>query len=157
MNEQELNIALTNKYMELNSLFTQFFRENSRGPIKFENRNHGQGQILTIIRNHGTITQKDLVNQLDMQPQSASEMIRKLEKKEYITREKSEADKRVMNIHLTSRGKVAAQQSDDFRPIVLEALTHEEKEQFDHIMNKLIAELEPQVKHKPRSLHGREK
>ncbi|MDT2827050.1 MAG: MarR family transcriptional regulator [Enterococcus viikkiensis] len=92
--------------------------------MKFENRTRGQGQILTIIRNHGTITQKDLVHQLDMRPQSASERIRKLEKKEYITRENSEADKRVMNIHLTNRGKIVAQQNDDFRPIVLDALTH---------------------------------
>lgn len=157
MDEKELNIVLTQKYLELNSLFMQFFRENSRGPFKFENRNRGQGQILAIIREHGTITQKDLVSRLDMRPQSASEMIRKLEKKEYITREKSEEDKRVMNIHLTVRGKIAAQQSDDFQPVVLEALTLEEKEQFDHIMTKLINEIEPQIKHRPRNRWGRQK
>ncbi|MBU5360602.1 MarR family transcriptional regulator [Enterococcus raffinosus] len=155
MEEKELNVVLTQKYMELNSLFMQFFRENSRGPFKFENRNRGQGQILSIIRQHGTISQKDLVSRLDMRPQSASEMIRKLEKKEYITREKSEEDKRVMNIHLTTRGKIAAQQSDDFQPVVLDVLTTEEKEQFDHIMSKLINEIEPQVKHKPRNRWGR--
>ena len=155
MDEKELNVVLTQKYMELNSLFMQFFRENSRGPFKFENRNRGQGQILSIIRQHGTISQKDLVSRLDMRPQSASEMIRKLEKKEYITREKSEEDKRVMNTHLTTRGKIAAQQSDDFQPVVLDVLTTEEKEQFDHIMSKLINEIEPQVKHKPRNRWGR--
>lgn len=157
MDEKELNIVLTQKYLELNSLFMQFFRENSRGPFKFENRNRGQGQILAIIREHGTITQKELVSRLDMRPQSASEMIRKLEKKEYITREKSEEDKRVMNIHLTARGKIAAQQSDDFQPVVLEALSLEEKEQFDHIMTKLINEIEPQIKHRPRDRWGRQK
>jgi len=155
MDEKELNLTVTEKYFELNSLFMQFFRENSRGPFKFENRNRGQGQILSIIRQHGTISQKDLVSRLDMRPQSASEMIRKLEKKEYITREKSLEDKRVMNIHLTPRGKIAAQQSDDFQPVVLDALTHEEKEQFENILTKLINELEPQVKHKPRNRFGR--
>lgn len=155
MDEKELNLNVTQKYFELSSLFMQFFRENSRGPFKFENRNRGQGQILNIIREHGTITQKELVSRLDMRPQSASEMIRKLEKKEYITREKSQEDKRVMNIHLTARGKFADQQSDDFQPVVLEVLTHEEKEQFDHILTKLINELEPQVKHRPRDRWGR--
>lgn len=155
MEEKELTVVLTQKYMELNSLFMQFSRENSRGPFKFENRNRGQGQILSVIRQHGTISQKDLVSRLDMRPQSASEMIRKLEKKEYITREKSEEDKRVMNIHLTTRGKIAAQQSDDFQPVVLDVLTTEEKEQFDHILSKLINEIEPQVKHKPRNRWGR--
>lgn len=60
-----------------------------------------------------------------------------------------------MNIHLTTRGKIAAQQSDDFQPVVLDVLTTEEKEQFDHIMSKLINEIEPQVKHKPRNRWGR--
>ena len=151
MDEKELNITVTHKYFELSSLFMQFFRENSRGPFKFENRNRGQGQILSIVREHGSISQKELVQRLDMRPQSASEMIRKLEKKEYITRERSQEDKRVMTIHLTARGKIAAQQSDDFQPVVLDVLTPEEKEQFDHILTKLIHELEPQVKHKPRN------
>lgn len=150
MDEKELNVTVTKKYFDLNDLFTQFFRENARGPFKFENRNRGQSQILAIIRKYGTISQKALVSQLDMRPQSASEMIRKLEKKDYITREKSQEDRRVMNIHLTARGKIAAQQSDDFQPVILDVLSHEEKEQFDHILTKLINELEPQVKHKPR-------
>jgi hypothetical protein len=60
-----------------------------------------------------------------------------------------------MTIHLTARGKIAAQQSDDFQPVVLDVLTPEEKEQFDHILTKLIHELEPQVKHKPRNRFGR--
>ena len=154
MDEKELNITVTHKYFELSSLFMQFFRENSRGPFKFENRNRGQGQILSIVREHGSISQKELVQRLDMRPQSASEMIRKLEKKEYITRERSQEDKRVMTIHLTARGKIAAQQSDDFQPVVLDVLTPEEKEQFDHILTKLIHELEPQVKHKPRNRFG---
>ena len=155
MDEKELNVTVTQKYFDLNDLFTQFFRENARGPFKFENRNRGQSQILAIIREHGTISQKALVSQLDMRPQSASEMIRKLEKKDYLTREKSQEDRRVMNIHLTARGKIAAQQSDDFQPVILDVLSHEEKEQFDHILTKLINELEPQVKHKPRDQRGR--
>lgn len=155
MDEKELNVTVTKKYFDLNDLFTQFFRENARGPFKFENRNRGQSQILSIIREHGTISQKALVSQLDMRPQSASEMIRKLEKKDYITREKSQEDRRVMNIHLTARGKIAAQQSNDFQPVILDVLSHEEKEQFDHILTKLINELEPQVKHKPRDRRGR--
>jgi len=150
MDEKELDSNLAHKYFKLSNLFMQFFRENSRGPFKFENRHRGQSQILQIIREHGTISQKELVSRLDMRPQSASEMIRKLEKKEYITREKSQTDKRIMNIHLTNRGKIAAQESDDFQPILLDALTHEEKEQFDHILTKLIDEVEPQLKHKPR-------
>lgn len=154
MDEKELNITVTHKYFELSSLFMQFFRENSRGPFKFENRNRGQGQILSIVREHGSISQKELVQRLDMRPQSASEMIRKLEKKEYITRERSQEDKRVMTIHLTARGKIAGQQSDDFQPVILDVLTPEEKEQFDHILTKLIHELEPQVKHKPRNRFG---
>ena len=51
-------------------------------------RLQGQGQILNILMENSKMTQKNLVAQLDMRPQSASEMIKKLEKKQFISRQK---------------------------------------------------------------------
>ena len=47
-------------------------------------RLQGQGQILNILMENSKMTQKNLVAQLDMRPQSASEMIKKLEKKQFL-------------------------------------------------------------------------
>lgn len=145
MDEKELNLEVTQKYMEFNASFARFFRENRRGPFRFENRNRGQAKILGILRKHPQISQKELVAQLDMRPQSASEMIQKLEKKGLISRSKSEEDKRIMLLELTTRGKIVANQSDDFEPIILNVLTLEEKQQFNHILDKLIAEIKEQL------------
>ncbi|MDM5144493.1 hypothetical protein ICE98_01589 [Lactococcus lactis] len=52
------------------------------------------------------MTQKNLVAQLDMRPQSASEMIKKLEKKQFISRQKDAQDKRGFIISLTEKGRL---------------------------------------------------
>ncbi|MDT0110833.1 MarR family transcriptional regulator [Listeria booriae] len=148
MDEKQLNVDITNKYMNLSALFMQFFRENMRGGRGFGDRSRGQGRILSILHKTPLISQKDLVSQLDMKPQSASEMIQKLEKKGLIERHKSEQDKRIMMIQLTTKGRIAANHDEDFEPIILNVLSLEEKDQFNHILDKLIAELEPQVKRK---------
>lgn len=86
-----------------------------------------------------------------MKPQSASELLRKLERQELITRYKSLEDKRVMVLELTDKGKIAANKIGEFKPVAMGSLTAEEKEQFAHILDKLIMDLEPKVKHAPRN------
>ena len=65
------------------------------------NRMVGQGQILSALEQHQPIAQKELVAKLDMRPQSASEIIQKLEKKGLVTRWPSPDDKRAVIISLT--------------------------------------------------------
>lgn len=86
---------------------------------------------------------------LDMKPQSASEIIKKLERKDYIKREKSEHDKRIYNITLTVKGRVNANKAGEFKPVIFECLTDEEKMQLIHISEKLTANLKTKVKRKP--------
>jgi len=131
--------------MKLNDLLMTFLRENMRKGRGFGEPNRGQGKILTILKQTPYLSQKELVEQLDIKPQSASEIIKKLEKKGFIERHKSPEDKRVMMISLTKSGKVVANQRDNVEPVILEALTLEEKEQFNHILTKLLDEVEPEV------------
>ncbi|XOW21510.1 MarR family transcriptional regulator [Lactococcus cremoris] len=74
-------------------------------------RLQGQGQILNILMENSKMTQKNLVAQLDMRPQSASEMIKKLEKKQFISRQKDAQDKRGFIISLTEKGKAVLEES----------------------------------------------
>ncbi|WP_228101408.1 MarR family winged helix-turn-helix transcriptional regulator [Paenibacillus donghaensis] len=100
---------------------------------------------MSILHQTPHISQKELVGQLDMRPQSASELIKKLEKKGLIERYKSEEDQRVMMITLTKAGKVVLNQNGDFQPVFLNVLTIEEKQQFNRILEKLVSEIEPEV------------
>lgn len=156
MDEKELNQDIVKKYMRLNALMMQFLRENKGFGQGFRDPSRGQGKILAILRNHPLISQKELVEQLEMQPQSASELIKKLERQNLLVRYRSETDKRSMILELTSKGRVVANEVNDFQPVAMDSLTSEEKTQFDAIMTKLIAELEGKVKRKvPQRPFGR--
>lgn len=145
MDEKQLNIDITTKFMKYYDLLTLFLKESMvRGNV-FTVQNRGQGKILSILQQTPHISQKELVRQLDMRPQSASEMIQKLEKKGFIERYKSEEDQRVMMITLTKAGQVLLNQNGDFQPVFLNVLTMEEKQQFDRILEKLVSEIEPEI------------
>lgn len=145
MDEKQLNIDITTNFMKYSDLLTAFLKENIQKGSVFTALNRGQGKILSILQQTPNISQKELVSQLDMRPQSASEMIKKLEKKGFIERYKSEEDQRVMMITLTKAGKVVLNQTGDFQPVFLNVLTKEEKQQFNRILEKLVSEIEPEV------------
>lgn len=145
MDEKQLNIDITTNFMKYNDLLTVFLKESMLKGSVFTVQNRGQGKILNILHQTPHISQKELVRQLDMRPQSASEMIKKLEKKGFIERYKSEEDQRVMMITLTKAGKVVLNQNGDFQPVFLNVLTIEEKQQFNRILEKLVSEIEPEV------------
>lgn len=145
MDEKQLNLDITNNFMKFSDLLTLFIKESMHKGKAFSVVNRGQGKILSILQQTPHISQKDLVSQLDMRPQSASEIIKKLEKKGFIERYKSEEDQRVMMITLTKAGKVVINQNGDFQPVFLSNLTIEEKQQFNHILEKLLADIKPEV------------
>jgi len=145
MAKTPLDKEISKNYMEFNALLMSYFQENM---YSFGYPNRGQAKILSILKDQPTISQKDIIAQLDMKPQSASELIKKLENKGLILREKSMEDKRLFLIELTDLGKIEAQKGSEFQPIALNALTIEEKEQFNNILGKMIIEIQPKVKQK---------
>lgn len=145
MAKTPLDKEISKNYMEFNALLMSYFQENTSS-LGYPNR--GQAKILSILKDQPTISQKDLIAQLDMKPQSASELIKKLENKGLILREKSTEDKRVFLIELTDLGKIESEKGSEFQPIALNALTLEEKKQFNNILDKLIKEVHPKVKKK---------
>ena len=73
----------------------------------------GQGRVLALLKMNPEISQKDLTFVLGMRPQSVGELLQKLEDKEMITREASEADRRIMIIRLTELGEKEAEKISD--------------------------------------------
>ncbi|GAY71927.1 MarR family winged helix-turn-helix transcriptional regulator [Lentilactobacillus kosonis] len=65
----------------------------------------GQGKILLALLDQDQVSQKDLAQKLNLTPQSTAEFVRKLEKKGDVTRTKSESDRRLTIVSLTTAGK----------------------------------------------------
>lgn len=135
--KSKLDQNIATKYMEFNTLLMNYIQQRANETATSGYPNRGQAKVLDILMRHETMTQKDLIRELQMKPQSASELIHKLEKKAFIRRHKSADDKRVFIIELTDLGRQEAERNHELQPIALHVLTEEEKEQFYHILNKL--------------------
>lgn len=127
--------------MDMDSKLQAMIRELGHASrFRFDGKG-GQGRILRILSETGTMTQRELTERLGIQPGSASEVIGKLEKAGLIQRTASEADRRTADITLTEAGKAqaaeqAAQRQDRNREMFA-SLTEEEKKTLLTLLEKL--------------------
>ncbi len=101
-----------------------------------------QERILTILLRHGPMTQRELMNILNIRSASLSEILGKIEADGYITRARSITDRRNVDIVLTSRGQEAAEaQRRAFHesiPPLFAHLSDLEKEQLSTLLEQLL-------------------
>lgn len=134
------------KYLTLEGLLHRYFAWKRREQGPHANPHRGQGRILSILKLQPEITQKEMTYLLDMRPQSLGELLNKLEKSGFITREPSEADRRVVIVKLTEAGAEEAEKlSQVEEETIFDTLTDEEKAQFEAIIEKLTATLEAEM------------
>lgn len=100
-----------------------------------------QQRILMILNSAGPLTQRDLTEQLDIQPGSASEILSKLESAGLILRTQNETDRRTTDIALTGEGKALALEAADQRhkrhEEMFSCLSEEEKETLLALLEKV--------------------
>ncbi|QIB70788.1 MarR family transcriptional regulator [Aminipila butyrica] len=117
------------------------------GAGKSRNPHRGQGRILALLKLKPQISQKELTYLLNMSKQAVAELIAKLERNGYITREPSEEDKRVMTIRLTEEGAKAADHVDDAASEtvkILDCFNEEELITFSEYLGRIIQQYEEQ-------------
>lgn len=162
-----MNNNISTQFRQLEHLSRRYYgHHNRRGEGGDPNR--GQGRILSILKLQPEINQRELGYLLDMRKQSLAELLSKLEAKEYIVRETSEADRRMMQIKLTEKGAEAADElvkQKEVKSDFLSVLTPEEQETFSGYLAKIIEALEaevanipdhPQNHHGPHGFEGRD-
>ena len=99
----------------------------------------GQGRILAILSQAEEISQRELQEQLGIQPGSLSEILGKLESKGQIQRSRDEQDKRKATLRITDAGRQAleavsrSEQKDPFA-----VLSAEEQETLRTLLNKVL-------------------
>ncbi len=129
----------------------------------------GQGRILAILARRGQMTQRELMEIVDVRSGSLSEVLGKLETAGYITRRPNEADHRSADILLTQEGREAAEtviaQRAERRAGQFACLNEGEKAQFNALLEKLNADWRTRLRaaddgrgccEKRRGAHGEE-
>lgn len=141
MQEQDIDEQLTGL---IHDWFARLRGQISAGKSEFL----GGGQtllerdrILLLAGGSGEIAQKHLAQRLSVSPQSMSEALSKLENDGYITRSKSQLDKRETIVTLTEAGKAhsdeLAQRMRSHAHRFLEPLSSEEKQTLYSLLKKL--------------------
>ena len=98
-----------------------------------------QELVLRILDKLGAMDQRQLRQELDIQPGSLSELLSKLEQKGLIERERAEDDRRRVTVRLTEAGQAALapgeiDAEDPFAP-----LTSEEQDTLRELLGKLLS------------------
>lgn len=140
----QLNTELYKKLSRLQWLMRkQHIRTHAEsGPMADPTR--GQGRILALLKLQDSISTKDLSYLLGIRVSSLNELLAKMEKSSYITREPSEVDKRVMLVKLTEKGK--SEQQEEWNPsTIFDCLSEDEQNAFSNYLDRVIASIEAQL------------
>lgn len=140
----EKDIELYEKLSRLQFLLQklQFKVHTIVGPMADTSR--GQGRILAFLKLKDGISTKDLSYLLGIRISSLNELLAKLEKNGYITREPAETDKRVILIRLTQKGREEEPSQND-RIDIFRCLSADEQDLFGQYLDRVINELETEL------------
>lgn len=135
---------LYEKLYRLQWLLRQSHMQNHFAHGPFADRTRGQGRVLAMLKMQPEISSKDLSYLLGIRQQSLNELLNKLEKSGYVVREPSEADRRIMLVKLTEKGKVEQQPDTDYSEI-FDCLNPKEQAAFSKYLDRIIAVLQERV------------
>lgn len=110
----------------------------------FSDTSRGQGRVLAALKMQPDISTKDLSYLLGIRVPSLNELLSKLEKGGYIVRKPSDADKRVMLMQLTEKGK-ATQPADTDHSNLFDCLNEDETERFAEYLDRITSSLGAQM------------
>ncbi len=121
----------------------------------------GQRRVLSILANRGSIAQRELMEMLQVQPGSLSELLSKLEDRGLVDRAKGDGDRRSLQITITAAGhRMQESMKDEEHGLgadLFSCLSSDEKEQLKTIFSKLQSHWEGRFgsHHRGRAPFGR--
>ncbi|MDR3207305.1 MAG: MarR family transcriptional regulator [Oscillospiraceae bacterium] len=140
-----MNRELFEKMARLQWLLHRRHMRGCAGGGPMADTTRGQGRILAVLKMKDGISTRDLSYLLGIAVSSLNELLSKLEKSGYVTREHAAQDKRIMLVTLTDKGRgeeppEAADPTDIFA-----CLSGEEQAAFGAYLDRMIAALQKNV------------
>lgn len=156
---------LMEKLAKVHALMHRYQAYEARSSGGFSSPHRGQGRVLGLLKLQPEISQRELGYLLDMRSQSLGELLMKLERGGFITREPAQDDRRVMNIRLTDAGRQAAEGVDDRSgdvKLMFDCLSDDEQAQLGEYLDRILesmvkrlTQLGIEVHREPPEGHGR--
>nr|WP_321400822.1 MarR family winged helix-turn-helix transcriptional regulator [uncultured Desulfobacter sp.] len=131
---------------DLTRLFHRAAKMMARMHHRHDNAHHGQSHVYSILKKRGPMNQKDLLNLLNVRSSSLSEILKKLERRGLIVRERNEADKRGFIVSAVPKGEkgcpVHSKSQKSKVDEIFNILEDDEKDQLKTLLGKLIGHME---------------
>jgi DNA-binding MarR family transcriptional regulator len=136
--------AITGEY--LTGLFRHALKVMSRAHHSQGHAQQAQARVLVILKEKEPMSQSELMEMLDVRSASLSEILAKLERNGFITRERSDQDKRNFIISVTDQGRTIAEghkrEYMENAETIFAALSAAERQQLGALLEKIITALE---------------
>ena len=137
LNVVYLNEILFHKLYFINELFEQKSKMNQS---EMNNLSRGQGRVLAILKRKDNISTKNLAIILGISISALNSLLTKLEKNDFVVKEQSDGDKRVLLVKLTEKGRnYVLKPSIDYN--LFDCLDDSQKQDFDSCLNSIINEM----------------
>lgn len=140
----DAELELQEKLMRLQWLLRQQQMTEMAVHGPFADTSRGQGRVLALLKIQPEISTRDLAYLLNIRQQSLNELLNRLEKGGYVERKPSAADKRVLMVQLTEKGKAVQQPKTDYTDI-FDCLEEAEQKTFSAYLDRIIAALEQKL------------
>lgn len=109
----------------------------------------GQGFLLSILMQEDGVSQKELVERMDIRPSSLGELVDKLERQGCVERRPDETDRRVTRVFLTEQGRAfsadIATRRRERHEQMFAGLSEEEQAQLLALLQKLGDSMQEQL------------
>jgi DNA-binding MarR family transcriptional regulator len=128
---------------ELAGLFRLASRLMARAYHRRDSAHHAQHRVLSLLLENGAMPQGELLEILDVRSSSLSELLRKLEDRGLILRERNPEDRRGFIISPTDQARELAPDNGGALGVdnLFDCLDETEREQLRAILGKLVASL----------------
>jgi DNA-binding MarR family transcriptional regulator len=146
----EIKMTIAEQLQQLQMLMHRTSFHSFVGDGRVHSPHRGQGRVLALLKMKPEISQRELTYLLGMSKQSLAELLVKLERNGYITREPAQEDKRVMRVKLTEEGMKATEDIYDDRletEKILDCLSDEELVTFSEYLDRIIKRYEELFPH----------
>jgi DNA-binding MarR family transcriptional regulator len=131
---------------DLTRLFHRAAKMMARMHHRHDNAHHGQSHVYSILKKRGPMNQKDLLNLLNVRSSSLSEILKKLERRGLIVRERNKADKRSFIVSAVHKGEKGchghSKNPKSKMNEIFNILEADEKDQLKTLLGKLIQHME---------------
>lgn len=122
MKQDKLDKPLMHLFVHIGKLIEDRFRS----ALGKQGIHIGQAKILTTLLSHETLTQREIADGLNIKPATVTNLVKKMEASELISRKRGENDDRIINVTLTQKGKKDAR----FTEKVINQIENDIRSQF---------------------------